>query len=44
MPGRHITPVLRLFIYGYLNRIRSSRQLEKECKLNLELMWLMPEL
>jgi transposase len=35
---------LRLFIYGYLNRIRSSRQLEKECKRNLELMQLMPEL
>jgi transposase len=36
--------LLRLFIYGYLNRIRSSRQLEKECKRNLELMWLMREL
>ena len=33
--------LLKLFIYGYLNRIRSSRQLEKECKRNIELMWLM---
>jgi transposase len=40
-PGYHPTDLLKLFIYGYLNRIRSSRQLEKECKRNLELMWLM---
>ncbi|MEO6556114.1 MAG: transposase [Ferruginibacter sp.] len=31
-------------VYGYLNHIRSSRQLEKECKRNIELMWLMKEL
>ena len=36
--------LLKLFIYGYLNRIRSSRALEKECKRNLELMWLLNEL
>ncbi|WP_443938380.1 transposase [Pedobacter sp. MW01-1-1] len=30
--------LLRLFIYGYLNRIRSSRKLEKECQRNIELM------
>jgi transposase len=43
-PAYHPGVLLRLFIYGYLNRIRSSRQLEKECKRNLELMWLMREL
>lgn len=40
-PAYHPSDLLRLFIYGYLNRIRSSRQLEKECKRNLEVMWLM---
>lgn len=40
-PAYHPTDLLRLFIYGYLNRVRSSRQLEKECKRNLEVMWLM---
>lgn len=32
--------LLKLFIYGYFNKIRSSRSLETECKRNLELMWL----
>ena len=36
--------LLKLFIYGYLNAIRSSRVLEKECKRNIELMWLMKQL
>ncbi len=36
--------LLKLFIYGYLNRTRTSRMLEKECKRNLELMWLLKEL
>ena len=40
-PAYHPSELLRLFIYGYLNRIRSSRALEKECKRNIELMWLM---
>ena len=40
-PAYHPSDLLRLFIYGNLNRIRSSRQLEKECKRNLEVMWLM---
>lgn len=33
--------LLKLYIYGYMNRIRSSRGLEKECKRNIELMWLL---
>ena len=40
-PAYHPGDLLRLFIYGYLNRIRSSRQLEKECRRNIELMWLL---
>ena len=40
-PAYHPAALLRLYIYGYLNRIRSSRALEKECKRNIELMWLM---
>jgi transposase len=33
--------LLKLYLYGYLNRIRSSRALEKECTRNIELIWLM---
>jgi len=33
--------LLKLYIYGYLNKIRASRKLEAECKRNIELMWLM---
>ena len=33
--------LLKLYIYGYMNRICSSRGLEKECKRNIELMWLL---
>lgn len=36
--------LLKLFIYGYLNSIRSSRVLEKETKRNVEVMWLMKQL
>ena len=43
-PAYHPKDLLKLYVYGYLNRIRSSRQLEKECKRNIELMWLMKEL
>lgn len=43
-PAYHPKDLLKLFVYGYLNHIRSSRQLEKECKRNIELMWLMKQL
>jgi len=43
-PAYHPKDLLKLFVYGYLNSIRSSRALEKECKRNIELMWLMKEL
>ena len=40
-PAYHPADLLKLFIYGYLNKIRSSRDLEKECKRNIELIWLL---
>jgi transposase len=40
-PAYHPADLLKLFFYGYLNRIRSSRLLEKECKRNLEVRWLL---
>ena len=43
-PAYHPKDLLKLYVYGYLNHIRSSRHLEKECKRNIELMWLMKEL
>ena len=39
-PPYNPADLLKLYIYGYMNRIRSSRGLEKECKRNIELMWL----
>src|SRR5579871_4450783 len=36
--------LLRLYIYGYLNRVRSSRRLEKEAQRNVEVMWLLRKL
>ena len=39
-PGYHPAVLLKLFIYGYLNRIPSSRRLEGEAGRNVELMWL----
>ena len=36
--------LLKLYVYGYLNQVRSSRRLEKECSRNLEVIWLMKRL
>ena len=43
-PGYHPSPLLKLYIYGYLNRIQSSRRLEREARRNLELIWLLRRL
>ncbi len=40
-PAYHPKDLLKLFIYGYLNRTRSSRELEKECTRNIEVIWLL---
>jgi transposase len=40
-PSYNPKDLLKLYIYGYLNSMRSSRVLEKECRRNLELIWLM---
>ena len=40
-PGYNPALHLKLYIYGYLNRIQSSRRLERECQRNLEVMWLL---
>lgn len=39
-PGYHPSVLLKLFIYGYLNRVPSSRRLEREANRNVEVMWL----
>jgi len=39
-PAYHPGTLLKLYIYGYLNRVRSSRRLEREAQRNVELMWL----
>ena len=39
-PSYHPAVLLKLYIYGYLNRIQSSRRLEREAQRNVELMWL----
>src|SRR5207247_2445365 len=36
--------LLRLYLYGYLNQVRSSRRLERECGRNVEVMWLLSRL
>jgi transposase len=39
-PAYHPSTLLKIYIYGYLNRIQSSRRLEREAQRNLELIWL----
>jgi len=39
-PSYHPSVLLKLYVYGYLNRIQSSRRLEREAQRNIELMWL----
>jgi len=43
-PSYHPSALLKLYIYGYLNRIQSSRRLEREAKRNLEVIWLVRRL
>ncbi len=43
-PAYHPSTMLKLFIYGYLNRVQSSRRLERESGRNVELMWLLERL
>lgn len=40
-PAYHPSDLLKLYLYGYLNQIRSSRKLEKETHINIEVMWLL---
>jgi transposase len=43
-PGYHPSALLKLYIYGYLNRVQSSRRLEREAGRNVEVMWLVRRL
>ena len=43
-PPYHPGDLLRVYLYGYLNHIRSSRRLETETRRNVELMWLLRKL
>lgn len=43
-PAYHPSTLLKIYIYGYLNRVQSSRRLEKETQRNVELMWLVGRL
>jgi transposase len=43
-PAYHPSVLLKLYIYGYLNRVQSSRRLERETARNVELMWLIGRL
>ena len=43
-PAFHPSVLLKLYIYGYLNRVQSSRRLEREAGRNLEVLWLMGRL
>jgi transposase len=43
-PGYHPRTMLKIYVYGYLNRVPSSRRLERECQRNIELIWLTEQL
>jgi transposase len=43
-PSYHPSVLLKLYIYGYLNRVQSSRRLEREAGRNLEVIWLLGRL
>jgi transposase len=43
-PAYHPATLLKIYLYGYLNRIQSSRRLEREAQRNIELMWLVGRL
>jgi len=43
-PGYHPSTMLKIYVYGYLNRIQTSRRLEAETHRNVELMWLVERL
>src|SRR3977135_2634265 len=39
-PAYHLATLLKIYVYGYLNRVQSSRRQERECQRNIELVWL----
>ena len=43
-PSYHPKHLLKLFIYGYMNGLRSGRKLENSCQINMEVLWLMQKL
>jgi len=43
-PAYHPSTMLKIYVYGYLNRVQSSRRLEREAQRNVELMWLVGRL
>ena len=43
-PAYHPSTLLKLYVYGYLNRVQSSRRLERETQRNVEVMWLVGRL
>src|ERR1700733_9486900 len=43
-PAYHPSTLLKIYLYGYLNRLQSSRRLEREAQRNIEVMWLVRRL